>query len=198
MSILALGMMAIRPHLYLPGTRMTLTASSVIKGTIQVVLGGAGVAALLTIAYTMWHDSNEKSTAYGENKAALAFTNGQLVESKSENEKLKAEKESLQKQIDELRQQLLTEQNNSRYDKKLLDESDVKSKQLEVYVAQLSTSLRNSDPCAPLRKEISSLEAELQRPSYVLPRLSDGQRAQAQSSLDKKYNSLDVCQSSHR
>jgi len=177
---------------------MTLTASSVIKGTLQVVLGGAGVAALLTIAYTMWHDSNEKSAAYGENKAALAFTNGQLAESKSENEKLKAEKESLQKQIDELRQQLLTEQNNSRYDKKLFDESDAKSKQLEQRVIQLSAALKNADPCAPIRSEISSLEEVLQRPPYVIPRLNDVQRAQAQSSLDKKYVSLDVCQQSQR
>ncbi|MCI1736263.1 MAG: hypothetical protein LKM38_02540 [Pseudomonas veronii] len=177
---------------------MTLTASGVFKATIQVVLGGAGVAALLTIAYTMWHDSNEKSTAYGENKAALAFANGQLVESKAENEKLKTEKGNLQQQIDELRQQLLTEQINNRYDKKLLDESDEKSKKLEGYVAQLTTSLKNSDPCAPIREEITSLEEELQRPSYILPRLSDVQRAQGQSSLEKKYNSLDVCQSSHR
>ncbi|MET0775452.1 MAG: hypothetical protein ABWZ65_08190 [Pseudomonas mandelii] len=177
---------------------MTLTVSDAIKTTVQVVLGGAGVAALLTIAYTMWHDSNEKSAAYGENKASLAFTKGQLAESKSENEKLKAEKGGLQQQIDDLRKQLLTEQNENKYDKKLLDESDLKSKQLEELVAQLSVSLKNSDPCAHLRKEISSLEQELQRPPYVLPRLNDVQRAQAQSSLEKKYNSLDVCQSSHR
>jgi predicted RNase H-like nuclease (RuvC/YqgF family) len=177
---------------------MTLTVSGAIKTTVQVVLGGAGVAALLTIAYTMWHDSNEKSAAYGENKASLAFTKGQLAESKSENEKLKAEKEGLQQQIDDLRKQLLTEQNDNKYDKKLLDESDLKSKQLEERVAQLSVSLKNSDPCAPLRKEISSLEQELQRPPYVLPQLNDVQRTQAESSLEKKYNSLDVCQSSHR
>lgn len=177
---------------------MTWTASTIVKATIQTVLGGAGVAALLTIAYTMWHDSTEKSEAYGENKAALGFANGQLVESKAENERLKTEKESLQLQIDQLHQELLTEQANTKYGKKLLDESDQKAKQLEAYVAQLTTSLRNSDPCATLRKQIEDIEEQLQRPTYIVPRLSDLQREQAQSSLEKKYRSLDVCQSSKR
>lgn len=177
---------------------MTSTASDFIKATFKVVLRGAGVAALVTIAYTMLKDANDRSTAYGENKASLAYTKGQLAESKSENEKLKAEKGSLQLQIDDLRKQLLTEQNDNKYDKKLLAESELKNKLLEERATQLSASLKNSDPCAPLRKEISSLEQELQRPPYVLPRLNDVQRAQAESSLEKKYKSLDVCQSYRR
>jgi len=183
------------------GDFMAFNISGAFKTIIQVVLGGAGiagVAALLTIAYTMWHDSTERSAEYGENRAALAFTKGQLVESKSENEKLKAEKGSLQLQIDELRKQLLTEQNDNKYDKKLLDESELKTKQLEERVAQMSAALKNSDPCAPIRKEITELEEELQRPSYVIPRLSEIQRAQGESSLEKKYRSLDVCQSYRR
>lgn len=95
-------------------------------------------------------------------------------------------------------QQILTEQNNYRYDKKLLDESYEKSKKLEGYVAQLTAMVKNADPCAPIREEITSLEEELQRPTYVMPQLSEVQRAQGQSSLEKKYKSLDVCQSSRR
>ena len=177
---------------------MTQANSGILKATVQLVFRGAGVAALITIAYTMWHDANERSTAFGENKAALAFANGQLTESKAENEKLKTEKGQLQQQIDDLRQQILTEQNNYRYDKKLLDESYEKSQKLEGYVAQLTAVLRNADPCAPIRQEITSLEKELQRPAYIVPQLSDVQRAQGQSSLEKKYKSLDVCQSSRR
>lgn len=75
---------------------MTHATSGILKAIVQLVFGGAGVAALITIAYTMWHDSNERSTAFGENKAALAFSNGQLVESKAENERLKAERGQLQ------------------------------------------------------------------------------------------------------
>jgi len=175
---------------------MTWNASTILKATIQTLLGGAGVAALLTIAYTMWHDSTEKSEAFGQTKAALDFANGQLVERKAENERLKTEKGTLQLQVDQLRQELLTEQINAKYGKKLLDESDQKAKQLETSVVQLTMSLRNADPCAPLRKQIEEIEQELQRPTYVVPQLSDVQREQGQSSLEKKYRSLDVCQSS--
>lgn len=177
---------------------MSFTALGLIKSIAKVLFGGAGVAALVTIAYTMWSDSNERSAAYGESKASLAFMNGQLVESKSENQKLKVEKENLQLQIDDLRKQLLTEQSENKYDKKLLDESELKTKQLEERVAHLSVSLINADPCAPLRKEINALEKDLQRPDFIVPRLSAIQRAQGQSSLEKKYRSLDVCQSPRR
>ena len=177
---------------------MSFTTLGLIKSTAKVLFGGAGVVALVTIAYTMWIDSNERSAAYGESKASLAFMTGQLVESKSENQKLKIEKGNLQLQIDDLRKQLLTEQSENKYDKKLLDESELKTKQLEERVAYLSVSLKNADPCAPLRKEINALEKDLQRPDYMGPRLTATQRAQGQSSLDKKYRSLDVCQSPRR
>ncbi|WP_163022920.1 hypothetical protein [Pseudomonas viridiflava] len=177
---------------------MTRSASGVLKAVAQFVFGGAGVAALVAIAYTMWHDSTEKSAAYGENKAALGYANGQLVEIKAENEKLKSEKVGLQQKIDGLRQELLTEQINNKYDKKLLDESNVRTKQLEAQAAQLNNSLRNSDPCAILRKDIGEIEAELQRPTYMMPRLTELQREQAKSSLEKKYKSLDVCQAARR
>ncbi|MBP1085377.1 MULTISPECIES: hypothetical protein [Pseudomonas] len=177
---------------------MTRNASGIVKAAAQLIFGGAGVAALVTIAYTMWHDSTEKSAAFGKNEAALGFANGQLIETKTENEKLKVERANLQQQIDNLRQELLTEQINNKYDKKLLTESNLRTQQLETQVTQLGTSLRNSDPCAILRKDIGALEEELQRPSYSSASLNDLQRTQAQSSLEKKYNSLDVCQSSRR
>ena len=172
--------------------------ASRITRTVLSILGGGSLVALLGLTYQIWHDADEKSAMYGENKAALAFASGQLSEIKAENERLKSEKLDLQKQIDNLRQELLTENTNNKYSKRLLDEGDNKTKQLETVVAQLSTSLKNADPCAPLRKDISDLEDQLQRPEYILPRLNATQREQAKVMLDKKYTSLDICQSSRR
>lgn len=171
---------------------MTFTISTVTKTIIRLV-GGAGVAALLTIAYTMWHDSDAKSAAYGENKALLRITTKQLEESKDDIQKLKNEKADLQTVIDGLRQDLLSEQLDNRYNKKLLNEANAKTSQLETNVAKLVALVRTSDPCAPLREEIRELEEQLQTPDWDGRKLNPRQTEQARSSLDKKYTSLDTC-----
>jgi chromosome segregation ATPase len=176
---------------------MAVMAVSIIK-TIFRIVEGATVVGILTLGYSMYHNSQEQSISYGENKAALEYKTGQLTDAKTENDKIKAENSFLLKQIEDLRQQVLAEQVNTKYTKKLLDEADAKSEQLEKNVALLTSALRNADPCAPLREDIRKLEEELQTPDYMSNHLNPAQREQAQSSLDKKYKSLDVCQGSRR
>lgn len=169
----------------------------IVRGIVGTA-SAAGLAAVVTIAYTMWHDSKEESSINGETRAALAFTKGQLTEKTAENLKLKDEVAALQNRIEELRQQLTTEQLNNRYDKKLLEESTAHQKELDTQVTQLKIALAKSDPCAPLRSAIDSLEEDLQKPSYIFGHLNETQRKQAEVSLAKKYQSLNVCQSAGR
>jgi len=180
---------------------MAFSTSPMLRKIVQgslTLLGAAGSVAILSLVYTMWHDSREESAANGENRAALAFTKGRLTETTAENLKLKDEVAALQKRIDEARQELTTEQLNNRYDKRLLEESTTRQKQLETQVDQLRSSLAKSDPCAPLHAAIDGLERALQVPTYRLPHLNGMQRKQAEESLAKKYRSLDVCLSASR
>ncbi|MBF8692367.1 hypothetical protein [Pseudomonas fulva] len=171
--------------------------TAILRGIVGTA-SAAGLAAIVTIAYTMWHDSKEESAANGENRAALAFTKGQLTEKTAENLKLKEEAAALQNRIEELRQELTTEQLNNRYDKRLLEESMAHQKELGTQVTQLKAALAKSDPCAPLRSAIDSLEESLQIPRYMDGHLNETQTRQAEVSLAKKYQSLDVCQSARR
>ena len=177
---------------------MTQTRSGVFKVIIQILFKGAGAAALITIAYTIWHDSKEESIANGENRAALEFTKGQLAEKTAENLRLKGEIAALRRETDDLRQELITQQVNSRYDKKLLEESTTKQTQLNAQVVKLSSRLAKSDPCEALRAAIEDLERDLQVPTYRLQHLNEMQRKQAEVSLAKKYRSLDICLSASR
>lgn len=180
---------------------MAFAASPVLKKIVKAglaIFGAASSVAILSLVYTMWHDSREESAANGETRATLAFTKGQLTEKTAENLKLKDEVAALQNRIEELRQELITEQLNNRYDKRLLEESTAHQKELDTQVTQLKTALAKADPCAPLRSAIDSLEQDLQMPSYVVGHLNEIQRKQAEVSLAKKYQSLDVCQSARR
>lgn len=172
-------------------------AVSIIK-RISRIVGGATVVGVLGLGYKMYHDSQQQLIASSENKAALEYKTGQLTEAKAENDKIKAENSVLLKQIEDLRQQVLAQQVDTKYTKKLLDEADAKSGELEKNVALLTAEIRNADPCAPIRADIRDLEEKLQVPDYIISHLNPVQREQAQSNLDKKYKSLDVCQGSRR
>lgn len=195
-----LGKMAYRHHEKM-GQYMASASSPLVTAIVRGILGtasAAGLAAVVTIAYTMWHDSKEESAANGETRASLAFTKGQLAEKNAENLKLKDEIAVLRKTTDDLRQELITEQVNNRYDRKMLEESTTKQSQLSSQVVKLSSALAKSDPCAPLREAIDGLERDLQLPEHRLQHLNEMQRKQAEVSLAKKYQSLDVCLSASR
>lgn len=176
---------------------MNITVSKISRGIFQLLVGG-GFAAMAAIAYTIWHDSKEDAVAYGETKALLASTTEKLKESKAEIEKLVSEKKDIQQQADSFRQDLLAEQVDNKYNKRLLDESINKTKAQDTQLGQLVQIIKAGDPCAPIREEIKKIEDLLQQPSYDAFAPKEEQREQAKLNLEKKYRTLNTCLGSRK
>lgn len=157
------------------------------------VLGSASLIALLTLTYTIWRDSKVDSVAYGETKALLATTIEQLKEAKSENSKLTDEITELKRAADGLRQNLLTEEMDNKYNKRLLDESLGKMKVQDVQLEQFSRLVKANEPCSPIRLQIAEIEKILRRPSYDAFAPQGEQREQLAVNLNEKYKTLNAC-----
>jgi DNA gyrase/topoisomerase IV subunit A len=157
------------------------------------VLGSASVIALLTLTYTIWRDSKVDSIAYGETKALLSTTTDQLKEMKAENTKLTNETAELNRTIDGLRQSLLTEETDNRYNKRLLEESLAKTKAQDIQLEQISRLVKADDPCSPIRLQIAEIEKILRRPSYDAFAPQGEQRDQLAVNLNEKYKTLNAC-----
>ena len=172
---------------------MQHSISVLFKTLIRTSVQGAGVAALITIAYTMWSDSKAESASNAETRALLAITTKQFEESKVENLKLKEEKKQSQSTADNLYQQVLTEQADSKYTKRLLDEANTKIKALDIQLEQLVRLAKSNDPCADVKLQISEIEKLLRRPSYDAFAPQGKQRDQLAVTLTEKNNTLNIC-----
>ncbi|WP_285409296.1 hypothetical protein [Pseudomonas sp. FR229a] len=159
----------------------------------MTVLGSAGLIAVLTLTYTIWRDSKVDSIAYGETKALLSTTTDQLKEAKAENTKLTDEIAELRRTADGLRQRLLTEETDNRYNKRLLDESLAKTKALDIQLEQMSRLVKADDPCSPIRLQIAEIEKILRRPSYDAYAPQGEQREHLATNLNEKYKTLNAC-----
>lgn len=177
---------------------MAISIPAVAKTLIRISVQGAGVAALVTIAYTMWNDSKVESTTNGETKALLTITTKQLEESKIENLKLQEEKNHKQSVVDTLHQQLLAEQVDNKYTKKLLEEATTKIKAQEIQLEQLARLAKASDPCTPVRLQIAEIEELLQRSSLDAFSPKGVQREQLALSLSEKNKTLNICLGARR
>jgi len=172
---------------------MALSIPAAARSFIRISVQGAGVAALITIAYTMWNDSKVESSANGETKALLTITTKQLEESKAENLKLQDEKKQAQSTADNLYQQLLNEQVDNKYTKKLLGEANTKIRTQELQLEQLARLAKSTDPCAEVKLQISEIEKLLRRPSYDAFAPQGEQRDQLAVTLHEKNNTLNIC-----
>ena len=177
---------------------MAISILAVAKKIIRISAQGAVVAALVTIAYTMWNDSKVESTRNGETKALLTITTKQLEESKTENLKLQEEKNQKQSVVDTLHQQLLAEQVDNKYTKKLLEEANTKIKAQEIQLEQLARLAKASDLCTPLRLQIAEIEELLQRSTLDAFSPKGAQREQLVLSLSEKTKTLNICLSARR
>lgn len=160
---------------------------------VMRVLGSASIIALFTLTYSIWRDSKVDSVAYGETKALLSTTTDQLKEAKAENLKLTDEIKELQRTVEALRQNLLTEETDNRYSKRLLEESLVKVKAQEIQLEQTARLVKTDDPCSLIRQQIVEIEKMLQKPGYDAFAPKGDQRKQLALNLNEKYRNLNAC-----